>query len=164
MNKYKAGFKYTITHLRGEEVISEEIQHNLIPTEGLNYIIGTSAAAVAQITAWYLGIYEGNYTPVAGDTMSTFPGSSTESTAYTEATRVAWTAGTVSAGAVSNSASAATFTINATKTIYGAFMSSVSTKSATTGTLLSAVLFASPKAVVSGDILNITSTLTLVAV
>jgi hypothetical protein len=49
--------------------------------------------------------------------------------------------------------------MNATKTIYGAFMISNSTKSGTTGTLACASAFASSRAVVSGDQLLIAYTL-----
>jgi hypothetical protein len=62
-----------------------------------------------------------------------------------------------------NSASPATFTINATSTIAGAFLTSISTKGGTTGILFSASDFSSPgdRAVVSGDTLSVTYTLSL---
>jgi hypothetical protein len=62
-----------------------------------------------------------------------------------------------------NSASPAQFNINGTATIAGAFLSSNSTKSGTTGTLFSASKFTSPgdRAVSSGDTLNVTYTFSL---
>jgi hypothetical protein len=51
-----------------------------------------------------------------------------------------------------------TFTINASATLYGLFISSVSTKSGTTGTLWATAAFTSTKAVSSGDTLKITYT------
>jgi len=174
----KAGFKYHIEHLRsidvmramglsidglekrGDKVVlSVEDVTNLIPTEGLNYMLGTALTGVAQLAAWYIAIFEGNYTPVSTITAATFPANATESTAYNETTRVAWTPGVIAAGSVDNSASKAVFTINATKTIYGIGQLSVSTKSATTGTLISCALFSAAKAVVATDILNVTSTI-----
>ena len=174
----KAGFKYHIEHLRdvavmramglsleglerrGDQVVlSIEDVTNLIPTAGLNYMLGTALTGVTQLSAWYIALFEGNYTPVAGVTAATFPADATESTAYTEATRPVWTPGSISAGSVSNTASKAVFTINATKTIYGIGQTSVSTKSATTGTLISCARFAAAKAVVATDVLNVTSTL-----
>ena len=135
--------------------------NNIIPTEGRNHILDTELHATSQVTTWYIAPFEANYTPVAGDTAATFPASATESTAYAEATRVAFVEAAASAGSTSNTANKAEFSINATKTMYGAFMTSVSTKSATTGTLLSAALFAASRAVISGDLLRITSTISL---
>jgi hypothetical protein len=174
----KAGFKYNVEHLRRADligggsgnirsidgidyvVLSAEEVHNLIPTEGLNYMLGAALTGVTQSSLWYIALFEGNYTPIAGVTAATFPAAATESTAYDEAARVAWTAGSISAGSVSNTASKAVFTMNATKTIYGIAQTSVSTKSATTGTLVSVARFAAAKSVVATDVLNVTSTLT----
>jgi len=179
----KAGFKYHMEHLRradvaeamglsieglerrgGMVVLSVEDVSNLIPTVGLNFMLGATLTGVSQLSSWYIALFEGNYTPVAGVTAATFPTAATESTAYAEATRVAWTPGSISAGSVSNTASKAVFTMNATKTIYGIAQTSVSTKSATTGTLISVAAFSVAKAVVATDILNVTSTITATSV
>lgn len=157
LSDVKAGFTYTVEHIRRGVVIDREVIHNLMPIQGLNFVQSALFKGTAVPGTWYIGVYEGNYTPVALDTMATFPGTATECTAYDESTRVAYVPGTVSGGALDNSASKATFTFNATKTVYGGFMSSVSTKSATSGTLLSAVKFASPKAMTAGDILSVTA-------
>lgn len=148
-------------HVRDGKVIDEWEDENLVPTEGLNHILSIELAAGTQITNWYLAPYEGNYTPVAGVTAATITAASTECTAYTSSTRVAWTPGAASGGVISNSGSPATFTFNATKTIYGAFLISNSTKSATSGTLFSASLFSSSKSVVNLDQLILTYSFTL---
>jgi hypothetical protein len=57
---------------------------------------------------------------------------------------------------MTNAASRASFVFNATKTIYGAFLTSVSTKSATTGTLFAAARFGAAKSVVDDDELLLT--------
>jgi hypothetical protein len=64
---------------------------------------------------------------------------------------------------ITNSASAATFTINGTVTVGGAFLTSDNTKSGTTGILFSASDFAAPgdRAVVSGDTVTVTYTFSL---
>jgi hypothetical protein len=141
-------------------VLSTEQVCNLIPTEGLNYIIGASLTGVSPISSWFIALFEANYTPVAGVTAATFTAAATECTAYDEATRVAWVPGAVSAGGVSNTASKAVFTMNATKNIYGLAQLSASAKSATTGVITSAARFAALKAVVDDDILNVTSAFT----
>lgn len=160
----KAGFTYTIEHVRDGVVLSTEVVKNLIPAEGLNYILNTALKAGSAVPAWYIALFEGNYTPLATVTAATFPAASTESTAYAETNRVAWTAGAVAAGAVSNAASKAVFTMNATKAIYGLAQTSILTKSATTGVLVSVARFAAVKNVVEGDVLNVTSTLSMTSV
>jgi hypothetical protein len=66
---------------------------------------------------------------------------------------------------VTNAASPATFNINATSTVGGAFLTSGSAKNGTTGTLFSAADFAAPgdRSVVSGDIISVTYTFSLAA-
>ena len=79
---------------------------------------------------------------------------------YSESVRQTLTLGTPAAGSVSNTASKATFSINGTTTIFGAFLTTSNTKSGTAGTLYGVVDFGSSRAVISGDTLEITVTLT----
>ena len=90
----------------------------------------------------------------------------TEVVAYSQATRPACTFGTpttANPSVATNSASPATFSINGTTTVGGAFLTSNNTKSGTTGTLYSAADFSAPgdRSVVSGDTLTVTYTLSL---
>ena len=142
---------------------------NLVVNAGLAYMAGTALTSVTQITTWYIGLYGAgaSNTPAAGDTMSSHAGW-TEVVPYSNATRVAATfvtATTANPSVVTNAASPATFTINATSTVGGAFLTSGSAKSGTTGTLFSAADFAAPgdRSVVSGDILSVTYTFSLSA-
>jgi hypothetical protein len=142
---------------------------NLVVNVGLQYMAGVALTSTAQITTWYLGLYgaAASNNPAAGDTMSSHAGW-TEVTAYSESTRVAATfaaATNANPSVVTNSASKAVFTINGTTTVGGAFLTSGSAKSGTTGTLFSAADFSSPgdRSVVSGDILNVTYTFSLSA-
>ena len=140
---------------------------NLVVNVGLQYMAGTALTSVTQITTWYLGLYGAgaSNTPAAGDTMSSHAGW-TEVVAYSNATRVAATfatATTANPSVVTNSASPATFNINGTTTVGGAFLTSGSAKSGTTGTLFSAADFGSPgdRSVVSSDTLSVTYTFSL---
>ena len=140
---------------------------NLVVNVGLQYMAGSALTSVTQITTWYLGLYGAgaSNTPAAGDTMSSHAGW-TEVVAYSNATRVAATfvtATTANPSVVTNSASPATFNINGTTTVGGAFLTSGSAKSGTTGTLFSAADFGSPgdRSVVSGDTLSVTYTFSL---
>lgn len=157
----KAGFTYLVEVVRDGRVIDSETVHNLMPAEGLNHVLGVTFKGESQVTSWFVGLFEGNYTPVAGDTAASFPGSATECTAYSEATRRALTLGAIAAGSADNTGSRAEFTMNANKTVYGGFVTSASAKGATTGTLISAVRFASAKSLSSDDVLRVTAGFTL---
>ena len=148
-------------HGREYALIDDDSVHNIMCTEGLNYLLDAAIRAQTQITPWYVAIFEGNYTPVLGDTAATIVASATESTAYTEAVRQTYTLVAAAAGVLTNAAAPAVFTMNATKTIYGGFITGASAKSATTSKLISAAKFSSSKAVESTDVLSITGTITL---
>ena len=142
---------------------------NLVVNAGLAYMAGTALTSVTQITTWYIGLYGAgaSNTPAAGDTMASHAGW-TEVVPYSNATRVAATfvtATTANPSVVTNAASPATFNINATSTVGGAFLTSGSAKNGTTGTLFSAADFAAPgdRSVVSGDIISVTYTFSLAA-
>ena len=142
---------------------------NLVVNAGLAYMAGSALTSVTQITTWYLGLYGAgaSNTPAAGDTMSSHAGW-TEVVAYSNSTRVAATfvtATTANPSVVTNTASPAVFNINGTTTVGGAFLTSGSAKSGTTGTLFSAADFGSPgdRNVVSGDTLSVTYTFSLAA-
>ena len=142
---------------------------NLVVNVGLQYMAGSALTSVTQITTWYLGLYGAgaSNTPAAGDTMSSHAGW-TEVVAYSNATRVAATFVTATAAnpsVVTNTASPATFNINGTTTVGGAFLTSGSAKGGTAGTLFSAADFGSPgdRAVVNSDTLSVTYTFSLAA-
>jgi hypothetical protein len=154
--KVMLGGVFEVDHIRDGKSLGITRDHNIVVNEGLNHILSAVFNAGTQITAWYVGIFEGNYTPVATDTAANITANSTECTAYDEATRVAWVEAAPSGQSITNSASKATFTMNATKTIYGAFLASASAKSATTGTLMAASKFSASRAVVNLDQLLLT--------
>ena len=150
-------------NLKWEEAVPNTVVNVGLQDMNTKYFTGSSYTA-----AWYLGLITGpgsGNTYAAGDTMSSHAGW-TENTAYSQTTRPACsfgTATTANPSVISNTSSAATFSINGTATIAGAFLTSNNTKSGTTGTLFSAASFSSPgdRAVVSGDTLTVTYTFSL---
>ena len=157
-NALRVGGRFHIEHIRNGEVIEREDVTNLVVNEGLDHVLNTVFHAGTQVAAWYLGLFEANYTPVATVTAATIAAASTECTSYTEPSRQEYKEGAASAQSITNSADKATFTMNATKTIYGAFLVSNATKGATSGVLFSAARFASPKQVTTDDQLLLTYT------
>jgi hypothetical protein len=152
--------RYSGQLIRAGRVIDEWEDDNLVVNEGLNSILSVYFNGGTQITTWYVGVFEGNYTPVATVTAATITSASTECTAYAASTRVEWVEAAPASQSITNSASRASFVFNATKTIYGAFLVSTSTKSGTSGTLFSAARFSSSKAVENLDELLLTYTFT----
>lgn len=128
--------------------------NNLVVTEGLNALLNNSFNAAAGSVTWYVGL-KNTGTPQAADVMNSHA-SWTENTTYSNGTRPGWTKnGAASGGAMSNSSSKASFSINGTTTIYGAFLTSDNTKGGTTGTLYGAGDFSGSRSVISGDTLNV---------
>lgn len=136
---------------------------NIVTYQGRNALLDVMFHGATQIATWYVVIFEDNHTPAVGDTYAV-PGY-TESTAYDEATRPEYQEAAAVSQSTTNSANKATFTINATKTIYGAALvgggSAPTTKGDTAGggTLFAAVPFATAKPVEAADVLKVTVTI-----
>lgn len=163
-NTPKAGFTYVIETVRDGVVIDTETVHNLMPIEGLNDMLSVWLKSGTQAATFYVGLYEGNYTPAPSDTAAAFPAAATELTAYSETARVPLVLGAVSGGASDNSASKAVFTGTTDgKSVMGGFISTAPAKGATTGVLASAVRFTSPKSLDNGTILRVTCSIQIVS-
>lgn len=151
---------YKAQLIRKGKVIDEFECENMVVDQGLNYVLNAAFGLAAPLAGWYVGLFEGNFTPTSGTIASTVAGLSTECTAYTSATRPTWTTVAATTKSLTNGAARASFTFNATKTIYGAFLVSSSTKSGTSGTLFSAARFTTAKTVDTDDELLVTYVLT----
>lgn len=134
-----------------------EIPNGIVDV-GLNHILETQFNGGTPVTAWYAGLINNSgFSALSNaDTMASHAGWA-ETAAYDEATRPEWTAGTAAARAITNS-STIDFSINATVTIKGIFITSVNTKSGATGILWSTASFASPVSASNGDTLKVTYT------
>lgn len=142
----------------------KEEYNNLVVTAGLNKLLDATFKTGLAAPAWYVGLVDndGFSEYVAGDTMSSHSGWSACSP-YSNATRPAFTPGTISGGSVDNSGSKAVFNINASDTIRGAFLCDDDTVDGSSGTLYGAGDFSAARAVQDGDTLNVQVTLTVTA-
>ena len=152
-------------HYRAGKLIDQWVDGNLMVDEGITYYLGSAFSAVTPIVLWYIALFEDDHSPAAGNTYAV-PGF-TETTAYDEATRPQWQEAGVAAKVLTNSANKASFTFNATKSIYGGALvgggSTPTTKDdqAGGGTLICVSQFTSgSKAVVSTDVLKVTVSIT----
>jgi hypothetical protein len=150
--------------MRNGVLLAKTRDHNVCTGEGLNRLLDVMFHGTTQIATWYIEIFESNTTPSDGTTYATPV--YTPSTAYDEATRPAYDEAAASSKVTTNTASKATFTMNDTKTIYGAALvgggSAATTKgdAAGGGVMFAAAKFGSPKSVVAADVLLVTVTLT----
>lgn len=139
-----------------------EIIPNIVVDVGLDDILDKYFKGSAYTASFFVGLTDGApVTVAAGDTMASHAGW-VEVTAYSEATREALVLGSVASQSVDNSASKASFSINADTTVIGGgFVTTNSTKGGSTGTLYGAAAFtAADKSLDNGDTLNVTVTLT----
>jgi hypothetical protein len=131
---------------------------NGITDEGIHYNLDTAFTNndTAE-TAWYAGLIDNSgYTGVdPSDTMASHTGWS-EATTYDEAVRQ--TLGFAAASSRSITAEVS-FTMNATKTINGLFIVTVSTKGGATGVLWSTALYSTAPDLTSGQVLTSNYTL-----
>jgi len=139
--------------------------HNLVMNEGVQNMNTQYFKGSVYTAALYLGLVTGpgsGTTFAAADTLASH--SWTENTDYSGSRKAVTfgTATTANPSVISNSASPSSFVMNATATIAGAFLCTVS--SGTSGVLFSAGDFTGgDKFVDSGDTLNVTYTFSLTA-
>lgn len=150
----------TLQHFRKNQLIGVYQGLNDITNVGKNKIFDVmfnDATPIAN-ASWFIGLVNnsGFSAFAGGDTMSSHSGW-TEFTTYSQSTRVAWGSGAASGQSVTN-ASPATFDITGSGTVHGVFITSVSTKSGTTGTLWATAAFGADVPVTNGDQLKITYT------
>jgi hypothetical protein len=146
----------------------EDSAYNLVVNEGLQLMNDEFFTGSSYTAAWYLGLVTGpgaGNTYAAGDTMASHIGW-TEDEDYSELVRQTATFGSATLAdpsVIDNSGAVAVFSIDASTTIAGAFLTTDDTKGGTSGTLFSVSNFTSPgdRAVVSGDTLNVTYTFSL---
>ncbi len=137
-----------------------EIAPNLVVNTGLQDMNTKYFTGSAYTAAWFIGLVNGNAastTYSGGDTLATHAGW-TENSSYS-GNRKAVTFGSATLADpsnINNASSTASFTMNATANIAGAFVCNVAT--GTSGLLFSEADFQAPgdRSVVSGDVLNVT--------
>jgi hypothetical protein len=157
------GTWWEIEHYRKGNLIDKWEQKNVTTDEGLNFMLNVMFHGTSAYSPWYMGIFNTDTTPAVGTTYATpvF----TESSDYTSANRPEYVEAAASGKVITNTANKATFTMNATTTIYGAFLcggTSASSKgNASDGVLFAASKFTTAKSVVSSDVLMVVCSITL---
>jgi hypothetical protein len=161
MDNLKFQGRFKLQHIRNGKVLKEHDFPNGVTTVGLNDLLDSAFANGTQRT-WYVGIINDAVIGdlAAADTMASHAGWSEDSN-YTEAARPAWITGDTAASKSLVNAAFVVFTINATTTVSGIFITSVTTKGGATGILWSTAIFVDGNiAAESSDVLNVVYTLT----
>ena len=154
----------TCDHYRGGNLIHTQNGKNTFTTEGMAYLLNvmfyTTSKAGASI--FYVGIYHNNVSPSTSSTAAACLGAAgtfgeSQDADYTPNTsKPAYTTVSTATASCTNAAAPAVFTVVAGFTAYGAFLSTVAAKTATTGYLMAAKLFGTARAVITADILTVT--------
>jgi len=141
---------------------------NIMTHEGLDLILNVMFHGTSNVTKWYLALVESDTTAAA--TMTYATPVYTECTAYTGGARPEFNEAAASSQAITNSANKASFTMNATKTLYGASLVGGGAGADTAeipgntgdaaGKLMCYSKFSSSKAVESGDVFKAWCTIT----
>lgn len=130
---------------------------NLIPTEGLAHILNVALGTTPKPASYHLALFSAAAQPAANWTAASFATTASEIVSMTEgyssATRPTWTPTNTSTGSIDNMAAVAKVTMktNSSLTVQGAAMLTSSAKGGTTGALISASKYASPRVFQDGD-------------
>lgn len=161
----RAGIRFQ-GHFRAELVrdgiIVQVIEgDNAVVDIGINTILDVMFHAASQTDPWYVGLIgsaiQANL--LATDTMTAHP-NWTENQSYTELVRQTWVEDAAAGKSITNTTLVA-FSINATTTISGIFLTSDNVKGGATGILWATGLFTEGDvSAQSGDTLNVTYTIT----
>jgi len=160
----RLGGVFDVECYRDGSLIWTDRAENIITNEGLDALLNIMLHAATQITTWYCCLIESDTSAAAGMTYAV--PTYTESSSYDEAARVEYVEAASSARSTTNSANKATFTISATKTMYGASLVGGGTAptaigdTTSGGTLLCYAKFSASRAVVDNDVINLTYTVT----
>ena len=144
--------------VNGEDL---QVDSNLVPDQGLIYLLNVGLNNGTKLPAWYLALYSANYTPAVGLTAASFPATASEITSTTEgyagANRPTWTPATPTTPMIDNVASRASYTIvtASSLTVNGAALLSEQVRGAVTGTLVSAGKFAAARTLYNTDVFNL---------
>lgn len=153
----KGGVLARGTYVEGVNGADWREHKNLVPDEGLIYILGAALAASTPIVNWFLAPFSGAVTPAPTWTALNFAANASEivsgTEGYSETTRPAWTVTAPTTAEVDNLASRASFSIvtASSLSITGAGVLSNSTKGSTAGKLVSAARFTTPRVVYQDD-------------
>ena len=132
---------------------------NLIPTEGLAHILNVALGTTPKPASYHLALFSAAAQPAANWTAASFATTASEivssTEGYSSATRPTWTPTNTATNSIDNmtAGNVAKVTIRTASslTVQGAAMLTSSSKGGTTGALISASKYATPRVFQDGD-------------
>ena len=134
---------------------------NIVVNQGLDHLLSV-ITTTAHVSGWFVGVMTTGFTGLAAtDTATGSAVNNNLSSAFSNATLPAFTAGSISGQSVDNSASKAAFNINAATSLGGAILVNSNVKAGPTegAILYGGATFSAERAVQNGDTLNVTVTI-----
>lgn len=155
-----------VDHYRnGSLIYAGPFGGNTFTTEGLAYLLNVMffTTSKAGSAIFYVGIFKNNVTPAIGNTIAACGGAAGTYGECQDAdydspatNKPSYTTVSTATASCTNAAAPASFTMLASITVYGAFLSTVAAKTATTGYLMCGKAFTASRAVIDNDVLAVT--------
>lgn len=146
------GFRYRFRLINPDGSVADDFEaDNLIPADGLSFLLQTPFGDASPITSFYCGLWRGNVIPTSALKATDIPANLQEFVGYAEATRPEWQREFDGVGTQDNATNMAEFNFNTDATLYGSMLVSDPTKGGNSGLLLSCVRFPSPRQVTAGQ-------------
>lgn len=158
----------TTEHFRGGELLHKQHGKNTFTTEGMSKLLNTMFHDISKAAehVWYVGIFKNNITPALSDTAAKLGAGN----AYGECQdadydspltdRPQYVTEDTSTAVISNVNNKAHFVMNASITVYGAFLADQAPKTSSSGVLMCAKRFGTPRAVIADDEIYVTYQIT----
>jgi hypothetical protein len=169
-HKDKLGFTgfVTMEHMRAGQLLCKQTGKNTFTTEGMAKMLNIMFHDISKAAAhmWYVGIFKNNITPALADTAAKLGSGN----AYGECqdadydspltNRPAYSTEDTTTAVISNVNAKAHFVMNASITVYGAFLADAAAKTSSSGVLMCAKRFGTPRAVINDDEIYVTYQIT----
>lgn len=158
----------TMEHFRGDKLLHKETGKNTFTTEGMAKLLNVMFHDISKAAShiWYVGIFKNNITPALSDTAAKLGSGN----AYGECQdsdydspltdRPSYVTEDTSTAVISNVNNKAHFVMNASITVYGAFLADQAAKTSSSGVLMCAKRFGTPRAVIADDEIYVTYQIT----
>jgi len=158
----------TAEHFRDGALLHKQTGKNTFTTSGMAKMLNVMFHDISKTAAniWYVGIFKNNITPALGDTASKLGSGNAfgecQDADYDDplTNRPSYVTEDTTTAVISNVNSKAHFVMAGSITVYGAFLSDAAAKTASTGTLMCAKRFGTPRAVIADDEIYVTYQIT----
>ena len=169
-NDFKMKCKGFVTteHFRNGKLIGKDEGWNTFTTEGMAFLLNTMFHDISKAAAeiWYVGLFKNNITPALADTAAKLGSGN----AYGECqdadyddpltNRPGYRTENTTTAVISNVNSKAHFVMNASITVYGAFLTNTTAKTDSSGILMCAKRFGTARSVIADDEIYVTYQIT----